>query len=97
MAGLASRHVAPLCGDMSLGRVITLVTQPCTTNGRTPVEPPSAPEFIRVLVQVDSRTLIKSLCKRCGAWKLVSHLDESLEMWENTHHCSTVQAENACT
>ena len=92
-----SRHVAPRWGDVSHEWVITLVTLILHDERMDPVEPPSAPEFTRVLVQVDCRTLIKSVCKRCGAWKLVSHLDESLEMWEDTHCCSTGQAENAGT
>lgn len=60
-----------------------------------PLEPPSAPEYTRVLVQVDARTLIKSVCRRCGAWKLVSHLDESLETWEATHQCCPDNQESA--
>jgi len=33
------------------------------------------------------RLLIEAVCIRCGASKLVSTYDNSLEYWEKTHKC----------
>ncbi len=36
---------------------------------------------------VDGRIRVKSTCKQCGAYKLVSVRDGSLARWESQHVC----------
>lgn len=50
--------------------------------------PHSAPTFSRFLIEVEDRTLIRSVCDDCGAWEVLSHHDGSLETWEDEHICS---------
>jgi hypothetical protein len=38
----------------------------------------------------DGRIVIKSTCKNCGAFRLVSVRDGSLELWESQHECPAV-------
>jgi hypothetical protein len=50
---------------------------------------PEGPDkFIQVEVQAGDRLLIRSTCKFCGASRLVSREDGSLQKWENGHDCS---------
>ena len=43
--------------------------------------------FQRTAVRTESRLVIKSVCGKCGVWKLLSHQDGSLEEWEVQHEC----------
>ena len=47
----------------------------------------SSPSFTRSLVPHGSRLMIQSVCVRCGASRLVSKHDGSLENWEGGHRC----------
>jgi hypothetical protein len=47
--------------------------------------------FVRVAKMMDERTLIKSTCQKCGAAKIASHADDSLEKWESNHSCASSQ------
>ena len=40
--------------------------------------------------RAEDRLLVKSTCKRCGMFKLVSVHDGSLEKWESSHKCENV-------
>jgi hypothetical protein len=44
-------------------------------------------EFARYGVRTEDRLLIHSVCTKCGASKLVSYHDGSLEKWEDSHKC----------
>lgn len=35
----------------------------------------------------DSRVLIKSICKHCGEYAVVSIMDGSCKDWETSHRC----------
>lgn len=43
--------------------------------------------FTRKLERDEPRLLIRSTCARCGASRLVSEADQSLEDWEEEHRC----------
>jgi hypothetical protein len=43
--------------------------------------------YERYEVRLESRLLIHSVCRRCGASRVVSSNDCSLEEWESTHTC----------
>jgi hypothetical protein len=45
--------------------------------------------FQRKLVRTEFRVLIETTCMKCGARKLVSQYDGSLDQWEDGHSCST--------
>lgn len=54
------------------------------------MRPHSVRTFIRTLTRTEStesRLLIRSACPLCGASKLVSSHDDSLERWEEEHVC----------
>jgi hypothetical protein len=40
-------------------------------------------------------TLVHSICLKCGASKLVSSYDGSLEEWEEQHQCNTTMPADA--
>jgi hypothetical protein len=42
-------------------------------------------------VKVEDRLLIKSVCVRCGASRIVSGTDGTLEEWVTTHDCRGAQ------
>ncbi len=45
--------------------------------------------FVHAEVRVgDGRVLIRSTCKFCGAERIVSREDGSLDRWESGHDCS---------
>ena len=43
--------------------------------------------YERFEVRMESRLLIHSVCRQCGASRVVSSIDGSLEEWESTHTC----------
>ena len=43
--------------------------------------------FSLTSVRTESRLLIQSTCRQCGASRLVSMHDGSLDKWENEHMC----------
>jgi len=45
--------------------------------------------FTYAEVRTEKTVLILSTCKDCGACKLVSHFDLSLEDWERDHVCQS--------
>lgn len=45
----------------------------------------ASPTFSHTLVSTERRLLIQSTCRECGATKLVSHADHSVEEWEEKH------------
>jgi hypothetical protein len=46
------------------------------------------PQFIHNAIQTESRIMIESVCVRCGAFKVVSSQDRSLQAWEDRHECA---------
>jgi hypothetical protein len=49
------------------------------------------PAFSHDAVHTKDRIMIESVCMRCGARKLVSIQDGSLEKWEDDHDCGKRQ------
>lgn len=45
------------------------------------------PEFVRTLVLDGQRTMIQSTCALCGATRIVSAQDGTIQAWENDHVC----------
>lgn len=48
--------------------------------------------YTRTLERDGPRLLIRSTCTRCGESRMVSEADESLEHWEQEHHCAAEPA-----
>ena len=44
-------------------------------------------DYAHAPVRTETRVLILSTCKKCGASKMVSVADGSLERWEEQHQC----------
>jgi hypothetical protein len=44
-------------------------------------------QFTRYPVRMKDLTLVHSICLKCGASKLLSSNDGSLEEWEQQHQC----------
>jgi hypothetical protein len=47
------------------------------------------PAFTHFAVDTETRFLIQSVCTKCGASKLVSASDGSLQTWEAEHTCKS--------
>ena len=45
-------------------------------------------QFTRYLVRMQDLTFVHSICLKCGASKLLSSSDGSLEEWEKRHQCN---------
>ena len=52
----------------------------------TALRAPSA--FCYELKKVEDRLLIEGKCLHCGATRVVSAFDHSLEQWEEQHYCA---------
>ena len=48
---------------------------------------PDTPGFDDFPIHVESRLRIRSVCRSCGASRVVSVLDGSLETWKEQHVC----------
>ena len=44
-------------------------------------------QFTRYLVRMKNLTLVHSICLKCGASRLLSSSDGSLQEWEEQHQC----------
>ncbi len=53
---------------------------------RNSLEEPS--QFTHTAIKTESRLLIQTICTNCGASKLVSTYDGTLERWESEHTCA---------
>jgi hypothetical protein len=47
------------------------------------------PAFTHFAARTETCVLIQSVCTKCGASKLVSASDGSLETWEDEHTCKS--------
>jgi hypothetical protein len=45
-------------------------------------------QFLRTATRDGFRVMIQSTCAGCGETRIVSHVDGSLEKWEQEHRCS---------
>lgn len=52
----------------------------------------SADQFTQVGIIADTRMMIVSTCTECGASKIVSTYDGSLEQWQNEHQCEKTRS-----
>ncbi len=55
-----------------------------------PSGPAESSTFTHMPVKTEARLLIVSTCQKCGASKLVSSFDGSLQRWEDGHKCLTL-------
>jgi len=49
----------------------------------------SSDKFEHELTRSEGRVLLRSTCRHCGASKVVSRADGSLEEWESEHGCES--------
>lgn len=56
---------------------------------------PVATPFSHLLIHEESRLMIRSTCQECGASKVVSSADGSLDDWEDGHRCQPTKPDQA--